>query len=249
MKIVTVCSHIPTESYYAANAFFESCKRFGHQPMVLGSEPSTCPTNARGYYAGLGSKLRLLKKALDYQAVTDRYMIFCDAFDVVFQLDPMESCVVLEERKAVHMIFNAERKLFPFNEEVEDRHPFAETSYKYLNSGFIVGETDAFKECLRLLNADKIPDDHQRADGTWVHPNDQELWQRLFVSERFRIGMALDTRAEICQTLANVLPEELDFDEPLIRNTETNSTPIAIHINGRKEEWLPLILNHLKLEK
>lgn len=236
MKIVTVCSHTPTESYYRPDAFFASCRRFNVEPIVLGQD---------GAYKGLGSKLRLLKECLDAGKVDDRYMIFCDSFDVVFQKDPYPCTEFL--RAPTQMIFNAERALFPFNEEVRDGHPQSETSYRFLNSGFIIGETETFRKCLDLMNADKIPDDHQRDDQTWVHPNDQELWQRLYVAERKSLGLALDTRAEICMTLANLLPEELDFDGPLISNNETTSTPVAIHVNGRKEEWWPLILDKLKL--
>lgn len=236
MKLITVCSHTDLPSYYRPDAFFASCKRFGFEPIVLGRD---------GAYKGLGSKLRLLKECLDTNPFDDRYMIFCDSFDLVFQQDPNLCTQFL--RVPTNAIFNAERALFPFNEEVEQGHPQSETSYRFLNSGFIVGQTETFRKALELMNADKVPDDHQLPDGTWINPNDQFLWQGLFVAHRKSLGLALDTRAELCMTLANTLPEELDFDGELISSRETGSTPIAIHVNGRKEEWWPIILEKLKL--
>ncbi len=238
MQLVTVCSHIPIESYYRPEAFYASCKRFGHDPIVLGQG---------GTYKGLGSKLRLLKQCLDSGKVTSKHMIFSDSFDVVFQRNPHLCESLLNDRPSVKMIFNAERALFPFNEEIEKGHPLSETSYRFLNSGFIVGETETFRKCLNILNADKIPDDHQLEDGSWVNPNDQFYWQSLFVSHRKSLGLALDTRQELCQTLAGVLPEELDFDSDLISNKETGSTPVVLHLNGKKEIWWPIILEKLKL--
>lgn len=158
-----------------------------------------------------------------------------------------EAVAAMKDRQGVNMVFNAERSLFPFDQEVHDLHPLSETSFKYLNSGFIVGKTETFKEMLSIVNADKIPDDHDTTDGRRIEPNDQPLLQRFFVVERKRMGLALDTRAEICQTLSGVLPEELDFDGPLIENRETGTTPVALHCNGRKEDWWPLLLEKLKL--
>ncbi len=199
-----------------------------------------------GAYKGLGSKVRLLKELLDSpQVFDDKTMIFCDSFDVVFQKNPILCQHFLD--LGPKAIFNAERALFPFSEEVAAGHPPSETSFRFLNSGFIVGETDTFRKALELMNADKVPDDHQLPDGTWVNPNDQALWQSLFVAERKHLGLALDTRAELCMTFANVLPEELDFDGDLISNKETGSTPIALHLNGAKEIWWPMVLPKLGL--
>ena len=238
MKIVTIASREPTEPYYCFGAFLESCRRFGHEPIVL-----------KDGYAGLGSKLRMLKTWLDGWQEPDQHgaMIFCDSFDVVFQRDPILCLRCL--RSGRRMVFNAERAMFPPNAEVEAGHPMSETSYRFLNSGFIVGYVNAFRECLDLLKVEQIEGDHQLSDGSWVNPNDQEIWQQFFVKNRERLYMRLDTHVEICQTLCNVQPDELDFTGPLIRNRETGSTPIALHINGRKEEWLPLILEKLNLPR
>ncbi len=237
MKIVTVCSHTDLPPYYRPDAFFASCKRFGIEPIVLGRN---------GAYKGLGSKVRLLKELLDSpQVFDDKRMIFCDAFDVVFQKNPILCQHFLD--LGPKLIFNAERALFPFDQEVFQGHPLSETSYRFLNSGFIVGQTETFRKALELMNADKVPDDHQMPDKSWVNPNDQELWQKLFVAERKTLGLALDTRAELCLTLSNTVPEELDFDGPLISSKETGSAPICLHLNGAKELWWPAVLEKLKL--
>jgi hypothetical protein len=235
MKMITIASREPKEPYYCFNAFMESCRRFGHEPIVL-----------REGYGGLGSKLRMLNQYLD-ATPSEGCMIFCDSFDVVFQQDPVLCLKAI--RPGRRIVFNSERAIWPPNPEIESGHPKSETSYKFLNSGFIVGDVGTFRLCLKLLNADQIKDDYQLPDGSWVQPNDQVIWQQFFVDNHSELGMAIDTRAEICQTLCNVKQEELDFSEPLIRNRETGSAPIAFHVNGGgKEEWLPLILGHLKLK-
>jgi len=45
------------------------------------------------------------------------------------------------------------------------------------------------------------------------------------------------------------VPEEiLDFSGKVIRNTETNSYPLAVHFNGSKDEVImDKVLKHLKL--
>jgi hypothetical protein len=241
MKIVTIASREPTEPYYCLPAFLESCRRFGHEPIVL-----------KEGYGGLGSKLRMLKNCLDAAGsplMLTGCMIFCDSFDVVFQQDPI-LCLKCWHPRRRRLVFNAERAMWPPNKEVEDGHPVSDTSYRFLNSGFIVGDVGTFRLCLDLLNTDQIEDDHQLPDGSWVHPNDQVIWQRFFVDNKDELGLALDTRAEICQTLCNVKPDELDFSAELIWNRETGTTPIAIHVNGGgKEEWLPLILGKLNLPR
>jgi hypothetical protein len=235
MTVVTVCSHFPTQDYYTHRAFFESCKKFGYLPIVLG----------RGNeYGGLGSKPRLLKQAIESGQVNDTNIIFCDAWDIVFQQTP----ALCEEWMHTHpnkIWWNAEKNCFP-NPKFIDQFPETKTPFRYLNSGFSVGPTELYFQALKEMKAEEIPNDKQNEDGSWSTPNDQEYFQKAYLFGN--VPMGLDTRAQLCHTLAGVEPSELDFSEPLIRNKESGSTPIAIHANGgQKEIWKPLILNHLNL--
>lgn len=231
MQIVTVCSHFPKEDYYCHRAFFFSLEKWGYVATNIGHDTR---------YKGLGSKPRLLKEAIESGLVADEYIIFCDAWDVVFQQTP---ALIYEHLNNGKITFNAEKNCFP-RSDWADKFPESKTPYRYLNSGFSCGPTALYYQALKEMKAEEIPDDHQ-VDGKWITPNDQEYWQKQYLWGN--VPMALDTGARMCQTLAGVEESELDFSEPLIKNRELGSTPICFHLNGRKEEWKPKILGHLGL--
>lgn len=238
MKIVTIASHRPQQPYYTYAEFFASCRRYGHEPIVLGGQKQGVQM-----YGGLGSKPRLLKQAIESGGITDDWILFCDCFDVVFQSDPLEALQALFKRPEL-IVWNAEKNCFP-QTTLAGKHPKSDTSFRFFNSGFSIGKTSAYLDLLKWMNVDWIPDDKQRPDGSWETPNDQELFMRAFL---LNDTMGLDTKAEICQTLCGVEENELDFSGDKIRNKETGSTPIAFHINGGcKEFWKPRILSKLNL--
>jgi hypothetical protein len=170
--------------------------------------------------------------------VKDDYIIFTDAWDVVFQQTP---ALIYEHLNKNKIIWNAEKNCFP-DPKLADKFPETKTPYRYLNSGFSCGRTQLYLDAIKEMG--DIPDDHDE-DGKRVEPNDQLFWQRQYLYGN--VPMALDSRAEICQTLAGVEESELDFSGPLIRNKESGSIPICFHLNGSKERWKEKICNHLNL--
>lgn len=221
MKVVTVANRWPEESYYLWREFLASLKRYGHEPLVLGSEP--------GEYRGLGSKPRLLKQAIESGRIPDERMIFCDAFDVVLAESPEAIARLAQASYGDGIVWNAERNCFP-DGTLADKHPATDSSFKYLNSGFGVGRTEDFLKMLEWMKADDIPDDSRNPDGSGNHPNDQDFVMRAFLYGG--LGMKLDTMCVVCQTLCGVLPEEMDMSGKYIRNRETGGQPMALHWNG-----------------
>lgn len=219
MKVVTVANRWPDEPYYLHREFLASLKRFGHEPLILGSEP--------GEYQGLGSKPRLLKKAIESGRISDDEMIFCDAFDVCFDVSPE---VIGERCKEEYgaLTWNAERSCFP-DGSLADKHPETKSSFRYLNSGFGVGKTADFMRALEWMKADEIPSDFRREDGSMEHPNDQDYWMRAFVFGG--LGMKLDSDTVLCQTMCGVTMDDFDLSDH-IRNRETGGRPLAYHWNG-----------------
>jgi hypothetical protein len=229
MQIVTISSHNPTQNYYMYPAFLASCRRFGFEPLIL--------TNG---YKGLGTKPKMLKKAIVSGKVTHTNMIFTDAWDVVFQRDPS-----VADEKMDAIIFNAEKNCFP-DARLADKFPETRTTYRYLNSGFSIGPTELYLQALKEMKADDIPPDHLMS-GIKVEPNDQLYWQKQYLFGNTRIR--LDTNCEYCQTLAGVTDDELLFDDGVVRNRITGMTPLALHANGSKEVWKDRLLAHLNLGK
>jgi hypothetical protein len=229
MQIVAISSHVPTQSYYMYQEFLASCRRFGYEPIILSEG-----------YGGLGTKPKMLKRAIESGIVKDKYIIFCDAWDILFQRDP----TVLDKSNDDCLVFNAEKKCFP-NPKLAEKFPESRTSYRYLNSGFSTGSTNAYLKALKEMKADEIPADTRLPDGSWNNPNDQEYWQKEYLFGTTEIY--LDKMCDYCQTLSDVTEDELDFSSPLIRNKETWTTPFCFHVNGRKEEWKPKLVAHLGL--
>ncbi len=233
VHVVTVCSHAPTQDYYCYGAFLSSLKRFGCEPIILGWDQP---------WTGLMNKPRHLLNRLrgvDWE----RPIIVCDSWDVVFAESPEHIIERFKEiRGYTKIMWNAEKNLFPVSDL---KFPETKTSYRYLNSGFSVGFVEAYVELLEKMHLENIPNDYVNEKGENVGPNDQEFYQRAFVEQL--VPMSLDTKAELCQTLHGVGPDELDFSGDRIRNVETGSYPMCFHANGAKEVWKDKILAKLGL--
>lgn len=221
MKILTVANKAPTEPYYTYDQFFASLRRYGVDPVVLGA--------GAGEYQGLASKPRLLKRAIENGLAGNDWMIFADAFDVVFAAPPERIVEVSKNTYGNRIVWNAEKNCFP-DASLADKHPVSTTSFRYLNSGFAVGPVADFLKILQWMDADNLPVDHIGADGRWQHPNDQDYFMRAFLFSG--VDMALDTEARICNALCGVGLDELEITKSRIKNKETATHPMAFHFNG-----------------
>ena len=147
--VVTICNRIPQEPYYCLSEWSKSLR--GIRPVILGS--------LSGEYNGLASKPKLVYKAIKQGLIDSKYVIFCDCWDLVFASE-------LSELLETFFVFNspfvisAERNCFPSDlKEQYDTLPFT-SSFKYLNSGMIVAETEAMLTVLEAMDLDNVPDDH-----------------------------------------------------------------------------------------
>lgn len=234
--IVTVCNRFPREPYFCLREFLLTV--FGEPLVRLGVFPEK--------FGGLGDKPKLLYRAIKNKTIDTKYIIFCDCFDLVFTSKP-ELLINAFKNSHSDIIISSEKNCFPDNlKDQYDQLPFT-SSYKYLNSGMIIGETDAILTALEAMDLVNVPDDYRKEDGTMCHINDQELWQQLFLKQPVKI--ALDYEQQFCNTLHSVKLEDLDFGLSLIRNKETRTFPYSFHFNGNsKTEGLrEPVLHHLKL--
>jgi hypothetical protein len=235
-KVVSITSGMPSAWYYLYNEFFRSLN--DTPPSVF--QPS--------HWGGLSTKPKVLYQAITQKWIDTKYMIFCDCWDLVFAATPNE---VLERYFTFGspIVISSEKNCFPddLKKEFDELNP--PTIYKYLNSGFIVGETEAILTCLEAMDLPNLQDDHYDPEKNCnVHPNDQYEWMKIFVKQP--VGIRLDYGQELSQTLHDTNIEDFDFSKTRIRNKITNSHPCAFHFNGGSKDNMQLrtpILEHLKL--
>jgi hypothetical protein len=77
IRVVTVCDQPPVADYYCYHEFHRSLERQGVYALELGKKD--------GEYLGLASKPKLLLKSIKEGWIKEKYIIFCDCYDLVFQ--------------------------------------------------------------------------------------------------------------------------------------------------------------------
>lgn len=236
--IVTIATHRPVEWYYTYDQFFKSCG--DNKPLVLGRDFFP--------YSGLGSKVKMVHKAIKEGLVKSKYILFCDCFDMFFADNPSE---LIRKYRLFHdgyIVFSSERNCFPADLKSEYDKIETNSSFKYLNSGMIVGETAKFFNVLEAMDIPNIPEDHYDYDKNCMnHINDQYLYQQIFLKQPEK--MILDYNQRLCQTLHQTTVEDFDFSKSRIMNKETKSTPMLYHANGSAKDSgvKEPILKHLNL--
>jgi|688.fasta_scaffold01587_4 hypothetical protein len=249
MQIVTVANAAPKADYYCFREMLASCRRFGHEPLILGwGQP----------WGGLGNKPRLLLKSIESGQITDDHILFLDAFDTVLARPPCDIMAAYAEYDAP-IVWGAERNLFPdIGCDRDAVFPDALGGFRYLNSGVCVAQTDAMLAYLQHIDAANIPDDHKSADGARdINPNDQEIALKAFVrqftwtdiSEKQPMcpRMALDTECRIALNMHSVTPDEIDVSGERIKVLATGAEPCIFHANGNAKDsgMLALVLAKL----
>lgn len=239
-QVVTVSDRVPQEWYYLYRQHFQSLKDF--VPLVLSPEMMGQRFN------GLGTKPRWLYRAIKEKKIESDYIIFNDSWDLIWCTTPAE---VMSRYFGFGkpIAVSTEKNCFPDEMQSEYDKLDCPTEYKYLNSGFIVGETEAILAILEAMDLPNQPEDHRRPDGTNFHLNDQALWLEQGIKNQDLIG--LDYKQELSQTLHQTTIDEFSFTVPgRIVNISTNSMPCTIHFNGSSKDNLSLrtpILQHLGL--
>lgn len=237
-KLVTVTNRIPNEWYYLQKEFFASLN--GVEPFVIDGR--------FGAWGGLTTKPKWLYRAIMSGYIPEKYMIFPDNWDLVFAA-PLDE--VMEVYKACNksVMVSSETNCFPSDTREEYDKLDNPAPYKYLNSGFIIGETEAILACLEAMDLPNVPNDyHDFEKGIDINPNDQLLWQQIYLKQPVEIG--LDCSQLLSQTLHDAKIEDFDFSTERIINKITGSAPCSFHFNGGAKSQIELrnpILKHLNL--
>lgn len=216
--IVSICNRQPVEEYYCFKEFRKSIE--GANNVLI----QAMGTN----YQGLCDKPKFVYRAIKGGYVKTKYIIFCDSWDLVFCTTPEEIILKFLSMNC-DLVISAERNCFP--DDLKDKYDLlpSVSSFKYLNSGMIVGYTDKLLETLEAMDVESIPDDYFDGQKN-IHFNDQFEYQKIFLKQP--VNIKLDYECTLSMPLHQVTMEDLDFSEPRIRNVETGSYPCAMHMNG-----------------
>lgn len=237
-KVVTVTSGKATAWYALQDQFYRSLK--GQGALTLQPE----------FWGGLMTKPRTLYAAIEQGMIPEPFMIFSDSWDLVFAATP-EEIIETYLTFGADVVISAESNCFPVElKEEYDKQALPNTPYNYLNSGFIVGKTEAIFECLKAMDLPSIPDDHFNNElGCTVHPNDQFEFQKIYLKQPVKIE--LDRMQVLSQTLHSADISEFEFvSAGRIRNKIVGTYPCSLHFNGAATTNMPLregILGHLNL--
>lgn len=239
VTVVSVSTGPPIQDYYTYWEFMKSLAN--HPPLIL-------PAIQGKNWSGLGSKPKILYKAIQDRVISSKWFLFCDCYDIVFA-NPLPADIVANAMMMYKtpLVISCERNCFPPDlKEEYDKLP-ATSSFKYLNSGMILGETDAMMALLESMELHNVPDDYRNPDGSMTHINDQFLFMQSFLKQP--VPISLDYSQKACCTLHQVTFDDLDFFDDKIRLIETGEYPDAYHLNGsaKTDGLREPILNHLNL--
>lgn len=233
--IFAVCNRIPAQDYYCLREWEKSVAD-ANKLVVSGIGTQ---------YQGLFDKPKFMYRAIKNNFITTEYIIACDCWDLVFVTSPEEIIEVFKTFDT-DIVFSSEKTCFPADRKDEyDKLPYT-SSYRYLNSGMIVGKTQSVLKLLEAMDVESVPDDYWDGDHM-VHFNDQAFYLDWFLKQP--VPMKLDYDQKISTTLHAVEMDEIDFSEDGIMVKETNTFPCAIHGNGsgKTNGLLQASLKHLNL--
>lgn len=237
--IVTVSSSVPHAWYYLQKEFYLSLK---------GSDVLTVNYQKEHFWNGLATKPKWLYRAIKDGEIRTKYMQFVDSWDLVYGASPDE---VMQHYHTFNspIVISAESNCFPDTYKKEFDELSFPKPYSYLNSGVIIGETDAILYCLESMDLPNVSDDYRMENGQNYHSNDQTMWQETFLKQPIKI--ALDYNQAITQCLHNEKIENFLFTKERIMNKTTSCHPRIWHFNGGSKDNLSLrspILEFLKLK-
>ena len=232
--IVAISNKIPMQPYYCYHQCFESFKRKGEEIMLLGMDGS--------YNGSLIERPRYMHRILKEGKITTPKILYMDCWDLVLQ-GTMEEIFEKHNANNCDITISAERNCFPNDLKDEfDKMAPENATYKYLNCGVIVGNTEALLIMLEDMDAANLP-----YDTPPHYPNEQIEFQKVFLRQPVKI--ALDYTQDITWCLHDVDVKELGRAQGLIYNNETCTFPSILHLNGgaKTGNCRTPILEHLKL--
>ena len=160
MEIIIVATH--NERFF--DSFIDSLKKYNVKPTILGWKQK---------YTGHLMKDELLE---DYLTKTNqkRVILFCDAFDCILLRDPKELLKEFLNSKKQMIISNEETNSNFVVNNVQKMY-FGTVNNELINTGMIIGYSDAFLRCLKVIKKYRIKN---------INSN-QKIWSHAMINNNF----------------------------------------------------------------
>jgi hypothetical protein len=140
MEVIAVATH--NERYF--DSFIDSLNKYKINPTILGWKQK---------YTGHLMKDNLLEDYLS-KNTKRRIILFCDAYDCILLRNPNELIDIFKKTKKEIIISNEDVPNFFIN--ISKRVFFGTVDNKLINTGMIMGYSDTFLKCLKIIKKFRI---------------------------------------------------------------------------------------------
>ncbi len=166
-------------------------------------------------YTAFGTKM---VNAYQFAKQTDcTHLFIVDGYDVIVLATMAEALSKISDHDCC--IWNAEKMAWPY-EQWGMLYPKVFSEWKYLNGGACFVEVSKF---IKLFEA----------SGITHESNDQVNLAKLYLTEREKHNMKLDTGCKCFQSYAFISEDDYEYENGRLLNYKTATTPVIIHGNGQ----------------
>jgi len=221
MSDLLVCTtswnQTPNKCKQAVEMLEESCGFYGLDFGMWGS--------GGGYNNNVGYKVRGMIDFLN--TVSHPYVFFSDGWDswmLAGEKDILDTYHTFEKPIVLcgHQFLYPERRIKEFGVLPSD-FPEAPTRFRWICAGGFMGEREALKKALTIVEA------------TGIQGTDQGAWNIAFGKKQITSIAEIDYHCKLFLTMSEISQEQLYFDkEKKVVFKETESRPMAIHFGGAK---------------
>ncbi len=207
MQRFHICT-VASDSTPGLQRLLDSCERLGIEIDVLGL--------GKPYRSNI-EKIRYIRNYVK-EMPGDDVVLFLDGYDTLVLADKE---AILQKFLAfnVPFVISTERICWPLV-DLADQFPISPTSFRYINSGVMIGYVKSIKHIFNGINL-----------VTRIR-SDQSLLSTYFLNNNN--FFCLDYFSELSLSLFGINGNEIEFDyeNKSVRCLETNSFPCIIHDNG-----------------
>lgn len=225
---------VATENNDGFERFMDSAAKFNYNVKVLGMGQEWTGGDVALTHGG-GQKVRLLKEALEPHKYSGNLVVmFVDSYDVVFTIES-DRLLKRFQQFDVNVVFSAEAFCWP-DISLDEFYPTVSvTEKRYLNSGAFMGYAP---QLYTISTSSTILDDD----------DDQLFYTNIFLNERKKYKMILDTKSYIFQNLNGALDDvtvKFEDDHSFLFNIVTQNIPAVVHGNGPIKAAFSSITNYI----
>ena len=210
MEVIAVATH--NERFY--NSFIDSFNKYNINPTILGWNQK---------YTGHLMKDNLLEEYLS-KTPKRRIVLFCDAYDCILLRNPKE-LIELFNRSNKEMIISNEDAQKNIIINISKRFFFGTVDNKLINTGIIMGYSDSFLKCLRIIKKYRI-------EG--INSN-QKIWTIALQNDKYLKNLVhIDYKNEFFKNY-NKYSSNIIFKNNKVYLPYKKTYPFVLQANGNND--------------